>query len=149
MRELSLFDKTILILNLFFGLILLLSCLSPFISVKTFIPLSFLGLFFPITFVLNLPFIFYWLFRKKKIFLLSLSAVLISYLVLGSFYKFGSTNVSIADKGLSIMTFNTRGFKFRGQAVELTANKIINFVGDRDPDIVCFQEFGPIMHLKQ
>lgn len=149
MRELSLFDKTILILNLFFGLILLLSCLSPFISVKTFIPLSFLGLFFPITFVLNLPFIFYWLFRKKKIFLLSLTAVLISYMAIGSFYKFGSTDLSTEDKDLSILTFNTRDFNFRGRAKsDLTGNEIINFIIDQDPDIVCFQEFGRIVQLE-
>jgi len=149
-RDLSLFDKTVLILNLFFGLLLLLSCLGPFISVKTFLPLAFLSLFVPIIFILNLPFIFYWIYRKKKIFILSFAAILISYIVFGSFYKFGSPNVSIKNEDLSIMTYNSRDIRFRrSKNTRLADHKIIDFVIENDPDIVCFQEFGRIMQLKQ
>ncbi|MGB5203021.1 MAG: endonuclease/exonuclease/phosphatase family protein, partial [Eudoraea sp.] len=128
-------------LNLIIGVLLLLSCLAPYISVKTFFPLAFLSLFFPIIFIINIPFILYWLFRKKKIFILSSVAVLISYFTFGSFYRFGSSNVYSEDNDLSIMTYNTRGFNFKGWSnFKLTRNKIIDFVDEQDPDIICFQE---------
>ncbi len=141
MRELSFFDKLVYLLNLILATLLLLSCLAPYIPVKTFLPLAFLSLFFPIIFIINIPFIFYWSFRKKKIFILSFSAVLISYFTFGSFYRFGSSNVYPEDKDLSIMTYNTRDFNFEGWIKgELTGKEIINFITEQDPDIICFQE---------
>ncbi|MGB5205404.1 MAG: endonuclease, partial [Eudoraea sp.] len=101
-RELSFFDKVAFFLNLIIGVLLLLSCLAPYISVKIFLPLSFLGLVVPIIFIINIPFILYWLFRKKKIFVLSSVAVLISYFTFGSFYRFGSSSKSPLDEDLSI-----------------------------------------------
>ena len=142
MRELSFIDKVVFFLNLIIGVALLFSCLTPYISVKTFFPLAFLSLFFPIIFIINIPFIFYWIFRKQKIFILSFSAVLISYFTFGSFFRFGTSNVYPDDKDLSIMTYNTRGFSFKGRIIgKLTSHKIIDFVKEKNPDIVCFQEF--------
>ena len=143
MRELSFFDRGVYILNLICGALLLLSCLAPYISVKTFLPLAFLSLFFPLIFIINIPFIFYWSFRKKKIFILSFSAVLISYFTFGSFWRIGSSNVNHENEDLKIMTYNTRDLSFNGRAkVESTGNKIINFIIEQDPDIICFQEFN-------
>ncbi|MGB5431174.1 endonuclease/exonuclease/phosphatase family protein [Eudoraea sp.] len=142
MRELSFIDKVVFFLNLIIGVALLLSCLAPYISVKTFFPLAFLSLFFPIIFIINIPFIFYWIFRKQKIFILSFSAVLISYFTFGSFFRFGTSNVYPDDKDLSIMTYNTREFSFKGRIIgKLTSHKIIDFIKEKNPDIVCFQEF--------
>ncbi|MGB5226781.1 MAG: endonuclease/exonuclease/phosphatase family protein, partial [Eudoraea sp.] len=100
---------------------------------------------FPIIFIINIPFIFYWIFRKQKIFILSFSAVLISYFTFGSFFRFGTSNVYPDDKDLSILTYNTREFSFKGRTKgELTRNKIINFIIEKDPDIICFQEVNRI-----
>ena len=143
MRELSFFDKVVYFLNLILAVLLLLSCLASYISVKTFLPLAFLSLFFPIIFITNIPFILYWLFRKKKIFILSSLAVLISYFTLGFFYRFGSSFESPEDESLKIMTYNTRDFEFTGRIKgELIKHKIIDFVNEQDPDIICFQEFS-------
>jgi len=146
-RELSIFDKIIFFLNLILGALLLFSFLAPYISVNTFLPLTFLSLFFPIIFIINILFIFYWIFRKKKIFILSSSAVLISYFTFGSFYKFGSTSDSIKNEDLSVMTYNSRAFRVgHSKNTRLADLKIIDFVKENDPDIVCFQEFEPIRH---
>ncbi len=143
MRELSFFDKVVYFLNLIFAVLLLLSCLATYISVKTFLPLAFLSLFFPIIFIINIPFIFYWSYRKKRIFLLSSLAVLISYFTFGSFWRIGSSDVFPEDESLKIMTYNTRGFEFTGRIKgELIKHKIIDFVNEQDPDIICFQEFS-------
>ena len=144
-RELSFFDKVAFFLNLIIGVLLLLSCLAPYISVKTFLPLSFLGLVVPLIFIINIPFIIYWLFKKKLFFVLSLAAVLLTYFTFGSFYRIGSSSTSPLDEDLSIMTYNTRNFYFKGRIKsELTGNEIINFIIEQDPDIVCFQESSRI-----
>lgn len=141
MRKLSFFDRIVYFLNLALAVTLLLSCLASYISAKTFLPLAFLSLFFPISFILNIPFIIYWIYRKKKLFLASLVAVLISYFLFGSFYRFSSSDRPAEEKDLSIMTFNTRDFNFRGWSKsDSTRTEIINFIRDQDPDIVCFQE---------
>ncbi|WP_299161169.1 endonuclease/exonuclease/phosphatase family protein [uncultured Eudoraea sp.] len=142
-RELSFFDKVAFFLNLIIGVLLLLSCLAPYISVKTFLPLSFLSLLVPFLFIINLPFIIYWFFKKKRILFLSLSAVLLTYFTFGSFYRFGSSNQTPEHEDLRVMTYNCRNFQFTGRIKgELTGHKIIDFVNEKDPDIVCFQEFN-------
>lgn len=50
------------------------------------------------------------------------------------------------------MTYNTRDFNFKDRTKgELTRNKIINFITEQDPDIICFQEANRIglTQLKQ
>jgi vancomycin resistance protein VanJ len=142
-KELSFFNKIVYVLNLFLGALLLLSNLGPYISPSTFLPLSFLGLLVPFLFIINLPFIIYWFLKKKRILFLSLSAILLTYFTFGSFYRFGSSNPTPEDEGLSIMTYNCRGFEFTGRIKgKLTGHKIIDFVNEKNPDIVCFQEFN-------
>ncbi|WP_297703401.1 endonuclease/exonuclease/phosphatase family protein [uncultured Eudoraea sp.] len=76
---------------------------------------------------------------------MSFSAILISFLTFGSFYRFGSSNVYPEDKDLSIMTYNSRDFGFAGRKnSELTGHKIVNFITEQDPDIICFQESSRI-----
>lgn len=141
MKELSFFNKIVYVLNLFLGALLLLSNLGPYISPSTFLPLSFLGLLVPFLFIINLPFIIYWFLKKKRILFLSLSAILLTYFTFGSFYRFDSSNPTPEDEGLSIMTYNTRGFTFKGWSnFKLIRNKTADFVDEKDPDIICFQE---------
>jgi len=142
-KELSFFDKTVYILNILLGILLLLSNLAPYISPKTFLPLSFLSLVVPFLFIINLPFIIYWFFKKKRNLILSLSAVLLTYFTFGSFYRFGSSNQTPEHEDLSIMTYNCRDFEFAGRIKgKLTNHKIVDFIKEKNPDIVCFQEFN-------
>ena len=140
MKGLSVFDKIVFLLNIVLGLLLLVCCLIPYVQVKTFPLLSFLGLIVPTIIMANIPFLRYWGIRKKKLFFLSFFALLVSYFNFGPFYRFGSSKDSF-EEGLKIMTYNTRDFNFKGRSnTKLTGHEIIDFVNQNDPDIVCFQE---------
>jgi len=76
------------------------------------------------------------------IFLASFFAVLISYFTFESIYRFGSSNASPLNEDLSIMAYNCRGFEYTGHIKgTLKGHKIIDFVKEKNPDIICLQEY--------
>ncbi|NDV44488.1 endonuclease/exonuclease/phosphatase family protein [Flagellimonas sediminis] len=143
MKNLSLFNKIIFLLNTLFALVLAISLLVPYVPTNYISFLSFLSLVVPISVLVNAVFVAYWLLKRKRIFLLSGSLLVLWYLFLGSFYKFsGQEKVDVkGEKDLSIMTFNARGFNLFKQMDGNNVDTLIyNFVTEKDPDIVCFQE---------
>ncbi|MGB5822261.1 MAG: endonuclease/exonuclease/phosphatase family protein [Saonia sp.] len=142
MKQLSFFNKFVFALNLVFALLLLLSCTVPYISSETFSFLSILSLAVPFLVVLNMLCFIYWLLKRKRQLILSLLVLLLGFVVHGSFFKFKFSGDPIAEKDLSIMTFNALNFTFNGAAEGYdVSEEIVDFVASQNPDIVCFQEF--------
>lgn len=74
--------------------------------------------------------------------LLPLSALVLAYICLGSFYKFRFSEAVIKKNDLSIMSYNARIFnRYDWIDNPLLGNEIVNFVSKENPDILCFQEF--------
>lgn len=147
MKNLSFFDKIIFLLNTLFALVLALSLLVPFVPTKYISSLSVLSLVVPISVLINMVFVVYWLLRRKKNFLLSGTLLVLWYLFLGSFYKFsGQKKVDVKTEGdLSIMSFNVRGFnKFGWIDNPRLDDEIVSLIKRQNPDILCFQEFSRI-----
>lgn len=147
MKNLSFFDKIIFLLNTLFALVLALSLLVPYVPTKYISSLSVLSLVVPISVLINMFFVVYWLLRRKKNFLLSGTLLVLWYMFLGPFYKFSrQTEVSATDTGnLSIMSFNVRSFnKYSWIKDSEIENEIVSFVMQVNPDVVCFQEFSMI-----
>lgn len=143
MKKLNLFDKGIFILNSLAAVALLLSYLLPHIPPKSFPLLSVLSLGVPVLIILNIIFLLYWAFRLKRQFLLSLIILLIGYKYVTGFVRFSeSKKDEKAQADFSIMSYNVRMFN----AYNWTDRKgipedITSFVREKDPDIVCMQEF--------
>ncbi|MHA7830452.1 MAG: endonuclease/exonuclease/phosphatase family protein [Flagellimonas sp.] len=144
MRKLSFFDKIFFFLNILAALVLAISLLIPYVPTKLLSSLSIVSLVVPFTVIVNLIFVFYWLLKRKRNFLLSGFLLLLWYIMLGPFYQFSSNENRMdvdSDKSLSLMTFNARGFN---ELKQLNSNNIENqiydFVTKKNPDIVCFQE---------
>ncbi|APU69381.1 endonuclease/exonuclease/phosphatase family protein [Christiangramia flava] len=143
MKKLNVFDKFIFILNSLAALALLLSYLLPHIPPESFPLLSVLSLGVPVLIILNIILLLYWSFRLKRQFLLSLVVLLIGYQYVSGFVRFSEGEKD--EKGqadFSIMSYNVRMFN----AYEWTDRKnipenITAFVREKDPDIVCMQEF--------
>ena len=66
MKKLSLINKLLYFLNAISLLLLIFSYLSPYISPTLFWPISFIGLIFPIVYIINIVFLIYWLIGFKK-----------------------------------------------------------------------------------
>jgi len=135
-----------LLLNIFFALLLLISIIVYYMGIGNAGIFGVLSLMVPILVFVNIVFMIDWGIRKNPRFLLSFITLTISYFVFGSFFKlFGNNQSGISD--LKILTYNTRSFNNNEAIKEPDIDKkIIKFVNDLDPDIICFQEF---YHIKQ
>jgi len=102
-KRLSFFDKIIFILNSIVALVLLLACVGPFVPADEFPFISVLSLGVPILIAVNLVFLLYWLFRRKKHALLSLLVLVLGYFILGSFIGFGFSEAESEEDDLKVI----------------------------------------------
>lgn len=144
MKKLSLFDKFLYIVNFVLALILLVSYSSYYLS-PNFVPIiSVLSLFVPVLILLIGLFLIYWVVKFKKVFLLSLVVLLLGFQHISVLYNFKEKKVMLTDD-VKIMTYNVRAFNiFKWIDEENIEQKIIDFVKEKDPDILCFQEYHKI-----
>ena len=144
MKKLSFIDKIVFSINSLAAVMLLLSYILPHVQPKSFALLSVLSLAVPFLIILNILFVVYWLLKVKKQLILSLFVLLLGYKYVGSFHKF-SSSLDIQDEGnMSIMNYNVRLFNLYDWIEEdQIENKIVDFIKDEQPDVICFQEFHP------
>ena len=143
MKKLSWLNKLVFIVNSLFATVLLLSYLVPFISPKTLPSLALLSLIVPILIIINIIFAVYWLIKLKRQFLLSTLVLLIGFNTLGSFYRLSEKKVLLNDD-FKIMSYNVRLFniyKWKKEGKEETLKLVKDFISEKNPDIICFQEF--------
>jgi len=86
----------------------LIAYLSPYISPVTFWPVSIFGLAFPVLFILNFLFFLYWLFRRKRYFLLSLGCMLLGLGHFSSNFGINGRSATSEKNQISVINFNTR-----------------------------------------
>ncbi|MGB3152665.1 MAG: endonuclease/exonuclease/phosphatase family protein [Maribacter sp.] len=72
-----------------------------------------------------------------------LLALIIGYFSLGSFIYLSSNRLSKDTPSISFLSYNAHGF-YGNEKPDLTSTtkKIMSFIKERDPDIICFQEFN-------
>lgn len=150
------FNKLGLVLSLLPSILLVLGCIFVF-QLDNYISFIF-TLIIPALFVLNLIFGIYWLFRRKKVFLVSLLCTIVYFLCFDSFLQFNSHAPSSLNKTslkldtLSILSYNANGFKFddyvrdNDDSIKDSDDPIINFIINKNPDIFCIQEFSAIKY---
>lgn len=142
MKKLSLFNKLVLLVNLLSSGLLLLSCLTPYVSVDKVPILSFFSLLVPLLVMANAVFVIYWLFFRKRLALISGITLIIGFALLGTFIHIDSGDNTKNPEDLSVLSFNTRYFNRHGWINDsLVASKIPEFIFAQDPDIICLQEF--------
>lgn len=139
--------KLIFTVNILVAVLLLVTCILSFLTAHIFSLLSVLSLIVPFLFIINGLFLGYWLFRKKRKFLLSLITLFIGYLVFGPFYGIGNHNEESSASDLKIMTYNAWGFNKNGWIKEpKIGDRISAFIKNENPDIVCIQEHSRIRY---
>ena len=135
------------LVNSVVAVLLLLSYGLSYVPPKTFSFLSILSLSVPLLIILNIIFVTYWLLRAKKQFLLSILVLVLGYNHILSFYKFSSETVS-SESSFSLMSYNVRLFNVYDWIDEpFIPEKIQNFLLEKAPSVVCFQEYDPETNL--
>lgn len=143
-KKLGYFSKTIFLVNVLAVIALLLSYSAAYIDPVTFWPLAFFGLGYLPILLVNIGFVVYWLFRKKRYMLLSLIAILGGWNLLNSHINFKNKQEKIvvkADSNIRVMSYNVHLFQMLDDPKDDFKEETIELINSLDPDVVCFQEF--------
>lgn len=141
----SLATKLMVVINLGFICLLLLSYLSLYISPAKFWPIAFAGFAYPVFLFLNIFFVLFWLVFLKKYFLLSLIAILLGYNQIKTYVKFTENDPKVSwENTIKVMTYNVRLFdlyNWHSESSKSTRSSIFGLFHSESPDILCLQEY--------
>lgn len=141
MKKLSLLDKFLFIVNSLLAAILLISFSSYYISPNSLPFIAIISLSVPVFILLNTLFVFYWMLRFKRQFLVSTLILLIGFQYLTSFYSFSEKKILLTSD-VKIMSYNVRMLNLYNWIDEEGIDeKIYDFINAKEPDIMCLQEF--------
>ena len=143
--KMSLATKLMVVVNLFFILLLLLSYLSLYISPEKYWILAFAGFVYPVFLLINVFFVLFWLVFLKKYFLLSLVAILLGFNQVKTYVKFSGAERKLSyENSLKVMTYNVRLFdlyNWRSESSKSTRSAIFDLIKSESADILCLQEY--------
>ncbi len=143
MKNLSWFNKGMFLLNIVLTVVTFSAYLLPFLAPKAFPLLSVLTLFMPLFFVFNALFFFYWGFQFKKRMILSGLVLLMGITFINKFYKFSTKEFPENEKNFTVMSYNVRLFNlFKWIDRDDVPSQIVSFINDKNPDILCIQEYS-------
>lgn len=145
MKTLKLFFHILFILaNIVVVILFLMSSFSDEIPPTEALFFAYLGLAFPIFFILNLCFVLYWTFRCKwKYALLGVCALLICKNQVKSYFPIHKrvAETELRQDDLKVLTYNVMGFAYRNHT-QTAPNRIIEYIAGSGADIVCLQEYA-------
>lgn len=143
MNNLSWFNKGMFFLNIVLTVLTFSAYLLPFLAPQVFPLLSVLTLFMPLFFVLNGLFFFYWAVQFKKRMILSGLVLLMGITFINKFYKVSTKEFPENEKDFTVMSYNVRLFNvFKWLDRENVPAEILTFINDKNPDILCIQEYS-------
>lgn len=140
-------DSLALILNVIALIPLFGSYLAPYINPSSSWHIAFLGLTYPIWLIIHVAFVIYWITRFNKYVLISLIALLIGInQIKHNFQLFQFQKITEDSTAFKVMSYNVRNFDLYNYThdwkIQHTKRiKIMEFVNQEQPDILCIQEF--------
>jgi len=149
LKKMSFISKTMLFFNVVVAITTLMAYLLPFLAPKWFPFLSVLSLFLPFFLVVNLLFFTYWLIQFKKYIFVSGLVLLLGITFINKFYNLKQTVLPKSENEFTIMSYNVRLFnKFNWYKKANIPTKIAEFVSEKNPDILCVQEYSDLEKTK-
>jgi endonuclease/exonuclease/phosphatase family metal-dependent hydrolase len=143
MKRLSWFNKMMFFFNIVLTMLTFLAYVLPFLAPKFFPFLSVLTLILPLFLILNALFFIYWLLQFKRQIFLSALVLLMGITFINKFYKFSSNDLPESENDFVVMSYNVRLFNlFEWLPKEDVSNDIQHFINEKNPDILCIQEFS-------
>lgn len=136
----KLVNNIIIFINWVAALLLIGSYLAAYISPEKSWFVAFLGLGFPIIFIVNICFVIYWLIILDWNILYSLIALLIGFNTVQRFVQFGTKKETLKSNYLNIVDFNTHSFGAL-ENKEYDTQLFFETLNSIKPDVMCFQEF--------
>lgn len=135
-------------LNILLIVVTFIAYVLPFLAPKNFPLLSVLTLFMPLFFILNSLFFVYWAIQFKKRMVMSGLVLLIGITFINKFYKFSAKDYPEDETDFVVMSYNVRLFNlFKWQNKLDIPETILEFINDKNPDILCIQEYSNSAHV--
>ena len=127
--------------NIFAILLMLSSFLSWQVSPLKTNLFSYIGLGFGFILLLNILYLILWiLFKKWKLALISILALLICYKPITTFFPLNIINKEAPEGSIKVLTYNVQGF-INERSKKTKDNPLLNYIAETDADIVCLQEY--------
>ena len=143
MKNLSWFNKFIFFCNIVLSILTFIAYVLPFLAPNWFPFLSVLTLILPLFLILNALFFVYWILQFRRQMILSGMVLLLGITFINKFYKFSSKEIPESDKDFVVMSYNVRLLNlFNWIPNQNVAQNILSFINDKNPDILCIQEFS-------
>ncbi len=139
-----LLHNTIMLVNIIFVLLLLLSYLSSYASPREIWLLSFFGLAYPFLLIANIVFAVYWALKRRWFFLYSFIMILAGWNHFSNTFpvRVSGNNPSNPDNAFSFLSYNVRLFNlYNWIDDDSVKSEIYDFLINEDPDILCLQEY--------
>ena len=129
--------------NIIAIIFMLMTLLGSVLSPEVLVFPAYFALIYPLTILINICFVIFWLLARKWLFLLSLSMLLLSSNEIRNTFpvNFGDTDTISSTNSIKILTYNTL---MSGRLIKHTKKKpnlVMKYILDSDADIVCLQEF--------
>ena len=102
---------------------------------------SYIGLGFGVILLVNMGYLFFWiLFSKWKLALISLSALLLCYKPITTFFPLHFISKKEPEGSIKLLTYNVQGFPHERDK-DASQHPILDYIVETDADIVCLQEY--------
>lgn len=134
---------SLILLNMAIAFILMVANTAPFTNPSNFHLMAFLGLGFGIVLLINLGFLLFWILNRKIYFLISFVVLLFSWPNITKLFAFTDTvKPGEKIKTHKILSYNVKNFDFYNwKEDQKNRNAILEFINEKQPDIITFQEF--------
>jgi endonuclease/exonuclease/phosphatase family metal-dependent hydrolase len=142
-KKKSRLNLVLLTLNIGAVLALLLAYLATHIPPSSLGYVALFGLAYPFILGINLLFVAFWFFRKRKFMLISLAFILLGINHLTDFFQFSfSSEREEGHQYVKVISYNVNLFGYYEENKKTgRRNKIFDVLKREQADIICFQEF--------
>ena len=134
------FYKIMLTGNLVFAFALLLSYLAVHISPESFALPAFFGLSYPYLLLINILFAIAWAVLLKFEAVISVAVIALGLTHLTNYIKIGKPSGN-KEGTFKVMSYNVRMFNSFENQNSGSEKKVVAFLKEQNPDIICLQEF--------
>lgn len=139
-------NKIVFALTIVNGFFIILAGVCQFISPERFVMLQYFGISFPIFFLLNLLFIFYWWFQSKLALIIPLCLLIFSLFLASKYLQFTREKPK-AQNALRIGTLNAQ--LFGNHQKRNFIDSAVRIVNEENLDVFCIQEFFVPTNLEE
>lgn len=140
----GLITNTALIITALFALLLLVANLAQFIPPTTIAVPQILGIIYPYILAINVLIAILWITKLKLVFIIPLSVIIFGYKHITTLVKidFFNNEDLVKEQTIKVVSFNVRLFDLYNWSKNGDLRvKIIDYIKEINPDIVCFQEY--------